>query len=124
MKMLQIIIFFFIYVFLYFFQFFCIFCIYNTYRLNLILFLSITQLVRCPSLGRDLFSGDHVPVTGWVTPQIFINTVTVDVRCSHPAANITDISTWAGFHLQFYLHLQSLEGALFEFIQSVHYFKC
>ena len=30
------------------------------------------KLVRCPSLERD-----HVPIPGWVTPQIFIQPVTV-----------------------------------------------
>ena len=32
-----------------------------------------------------------------------IHTVTIDVGCSQPAANITDISCWAGFHLQYSL---------------------
>ena len=35
------------------------------------------KLVRCPSLERDWSSEDHVPIPGWVTPQIFIHTVTV-----------------------------------------------
>ena len=38
--------------------------------------------VRYPSLERDWSSGDHVPILGWVTPQIFIHTVTV-VSGSH-----------------------------------------
>ena len=40
-------------------------------RLILILFLSITQVVRCPSLERDWSSGDHVLAPGEVTPQIY-----------------------------------------------------
>ena len=59
---------------LYFFTFF-----FYTWRLNSILFLSITQLVRCLSPERDWSSGDHVHVLSWVTPQIFIPTVTVVV---------------------------------------------
>ena len=42
-----------------------------SWRLPLILFLSVIQLVRYPSLERD-WSQDHVPVAVRVTPQIFI----------------------------------------------------
>ena len=44
-------------------------------KLNIISFNH--KLVRYPRLERDWSSGDHVPIPGWVTPQIFIHTVTV-----------------------------------------------
>ena len=71
-------------------------------RLNLISFLSVTQVVRYPSLEGDWSSGDHVSVPGWVTLHIFIHKVTDDVRCSHLAADISDISCRAGLHLHFF----------------------
>ena len=37
-----------------------------------------------------------------------IHVVTVDVRCPHPAANITDIFCWAGLHLHFFFVLKCL----------------
>ena len=49
--------------------------LYLDIKLNIISLNHI--LVRCPSLERDWSSGDHVPIPGWVTPQIFIHTVSV-----------------------------------------------
>ena len=67
--------------------------------------LSHTSIVRCPSLDGDWSSGDHVPIPGWVTPQILIHTVStvISVRCSHLAADITDISCTADLQLQFFV---------------------
>ena len=50
---------------------------YLDLRLNLMIFFSITQVVRCPCQERDWSSGDHVSVPGRAQPQLFIHTVTV-----------------------------------------------
>ena len=60
------------------FLYFCIFFV--CLRLNLlVLFLSITLVVRCPCQERDWSPGDHVSTPDMSTPQIFIHTVTVDI---------------------------------------------
>ena len=51
-------------------------------------------LVRCPSLERDWSSGDHVPILGWVTPQMFIHTVTV--VSGSPTEQQTSLTSPAG----------------------------
>ena len=60
-------------------QFFLIFFKYIFYFLYVEIKLNIIslyhKLVGCPSLERDW--SDHLPIPGWVTPQIFIHTVTV-----------------------------------------------
>ena len=62
-----------------FFEYFRV--LYLDLRLNFILFLSVTQVIRRLSLEIDscLSRRDHVPVPGWDTPQIFFPTVTVDL---------------------------------------------
>ena len=58
------------------------------------LFLSITQLVRCPSLERDWSSGDHVPIPGWVAPQIFIHKL--QYMSGSPTQQQTSLTSPAG----------------------------
>ena len=88
-----------------FFRFLYIFFLWGVYtkRLNLILFFSITQLVRCPCLERDFSLGYHVHVPCWVTPQIFIHTVTV--VSGSPTQQQTSLTSaaWDSLHLQFSL---------------------
>ena len=76
-----------------FLSFFCIFgFLYLEIKLNII---SLNhKLVRCPRLERDWSSGDHIPIPGWVTPQIFIHTVTV-VSGSHTQQQ-TSLTSAAG----------------------------
>ena len=68
------------YYYCYYYYYYYIFLCLDPRLNNFMLFLSITQLVRCPCLERDWFSGDQVPIPGRVTAQIFIRSVTVDLR--------------------------------------------
>ena len=67
-------------------------------KLNIII-LSITWVVRCPILEIKCTSDDHVPIPGWVTPQIFIHSATVDF-----IGQVLPPSGWASLHLQFFFH--------------------
>ena len=58
---------------------------------------------RPPCDRRKIYPVNYPTISKCSSTQIFIHTVTADVRCSHPGANITDISCWAGLHLQSFL---------------------
>ena len=84
----------FLYIDIYFTLFVVAFLFFLYWEIKLNIISLNHKLVRRPSLERDRSSGDHVPIPGWVAPQIFIHPITVVL--GSPTQQQTSLTTPAG----------------------------